>query len=141
MSTQDVWNALDIRAKAAIAAVSATLPVEEENIDFQAPAAGHWASIAGAFRVSSQEEHTLGPGGTKLERGIYSITMVYPTNDGTDGARADIATLESYFPLAQTVTSNGQTVTVRGAFPPNTRIIDGTYRMTYSVEWEAIVPK
>ena len=140
MSTKDVWDALDIRAKAALTAISATMPVEEENVGFVPPAGAHWASIAGAFRVASQDEHTLGASGTKLERGIYSITMVYPLNDGTDGARADIATLESYFPLAKTMTSNGQVVTVRGAFPPNTRI-GKDYRMTYSIEWEAIVPK
>jgi hypothetical protein len=141
MSIKQVHDALEARAVTAITAVSATLPIEYENVAFAPPDAGKYASLAQAFKVSSEEEHALGPAGTKLVRGIYSINVVYPTNIGDDGTRTDLETLKGYFPLAQTASSSGQTVTVRGSFPPNTRTVGTTYRATFSIEWEAIVPK
>ena len=141
MSVKQVHDALESRAVTACTAVSATMPVEYENVGFTPPNAAKYASLVGSFKVASEEEHTLGTAGTKLVRGTYQITLVYPLNSGDGVARTDLETLKGYFPLAQTTASAGQTVTVRGSFPPNTRKGKTDYQATFSIEWEAIVPK
>jgi len=141
MSIKQVHDALEARAITACTVISATMPVQYDNVGFTPPNAAKYASLAGSFRVASEEEHTLGPSGTKLVRGTYQITLVYPLNSGDGAARTDLETLKGYFPLAQTTASAGQSVTVRGSFPPNTRTVENTFRATFSIEWEAIVPK
>jgi len=135
----DIRNALETRAKAAITAISATLPIEEENIPFARPSTGKWAQIywvSGAKRVL-----TLGLHGLDLHYGVYQITLVYPIGDGTGNARSNIQTLNSYFPLSQIMSSNGQVVRVTGTEAPPGREVGSSHRVTFSINWEAEIPR
>jgi hypothetical protein len=141
-TTEDVHKALDARAKAAITAVSATLPIEEENMGFVAgvrPTDGKWAIPRWVSAV--RKVNTLGTNGKDLLTGVYQITLVYPPGSGSGTAWSNMATMQTYFKASNTFASNGQAVKINGTEESSGREVNNTERYTLSIYWESEISR
>jgi hypothetical protein len=139
-SIKDVEDAIEARAKSGITAIDGTVPIDYDNIDFQSGSgAAKWALPR--WLQSARRCGTLGPSGNDKVIGVYQITMAYPTNSGTKTARTDIGTLESYFKIASSLSSNGQALTITGTDASPGRTVDNSYRRTLTVYFEAEVAR
>jgi len=113
------------------------LPIAFENVDFVRPTSGPYA-----------ESRTLiaDPDGAQLgslmffERGIYQITLCYPSGRGTGDAETKAMQIRDWFSRGTTLVRSGiQTIimevpSVRAGFPDN-----GFWRMPVSANWQAQV--
>ncbi len=139
MSQQaDVKDALT-NAALAVLADRGFWVVERENVEIDPSGATKVARLLfGPARPSVLE---LGPSGSNLHTGILQINLDYRKGDGDATAQADADAVAAAFPVGSNViSSGGQGVTIYSAGRDGFgRLVDGWWRVSVTVEWEAIL--
>lgn len=134
-------NVKDALTAAAVTALTARqfIAIERENVSVDTSGVAKKAQIVfGPARPSVLE---LGPGGSNLHTGIMQINLDYRKGVGDATAQADADAVAAAFPVSPQLSSGGQGVTIysagRDGFARETP--DGWFRVSVTVEWEAIL--
>lgn len=138
MSQANVKDALTTAALTVLAARGFTC-IERENVENNTDGVAKRAQILfGPARPSVLE---LGPSGSNLHTGIMQINLDYRPGTGDALPQADADAVAAAFPVSPQLSSDGQGVTIysagRDGFARQTQ--DGWYRVSVTVEWEAIL--
>lgn len=99
----------------------------------------HWASVMNMPSTDGRAPLTLGAFGYDEQVGVFSMTFHVPENTGTQALHRYADAVCNYFVAGQRITYLGQEVQVMRASPSSIRKVDGTYAITASVYWRALV--
>lgn len=138
MSQANVKDALTAAALTVLAARSFT-KIERENVEIDPSGQTKVARLLfGPARPSVLE---LGPSGSNRHTGILQINLDYRNGSGDSTAQADADAVAAAFPVGSNViSSGGQGVTIYSAGRDGFgRLVDGWWRVSVTVEWEAIL--
>lgn len=116
------------------------LPCAVENSPFEKPTdQSPWAS---AFVLPNQPSvATLGSEGQDAHDGILQIDLNYPLMTGEAAVTAKADELSDFFKAGKRLAHGGVELTVTSCGRSRGREVDGWYRVSMTVTWEARVPR
>lgn len=116
------------------------LPCAVENSPFEKPMdQSPWAS---AFVLPNQPSvATLGSEGQDAHDGILQIDLNYPLMTGEAAVTAKADELSDFFKAGKRLAHGGVELTVVSCGRSRGREVDGWYRVSMTVTWEARVPR
>jgi hypothetical protein len=113
----------------------ATEKVAFENMAFETPASGAWASFH--FIPNTPEVATLGAGGRDECRGFVQVDLNFPTGSG-DKAAGDMAdTIKNVFKAGARFAYSGQEVIIRSVGRSQGRVVNNFYRVSITINFYA----
>lgn len=117
-----------------------SLPCAYENSPFEKPAdQSPWASAFVRFNQPSPA--TLGHEGQDAHDGILQIDLNYPLMTGEAAVTAKADELSDFFKAGKRLAHSGVELTVVSCGRSRGREVDGWYRVSMTVTWEARVPR
>lgn len=111
------------------------MPIQRANVNFDEPSSRCWARLD--FDPAGSDVATNGTGGLDRTVGIFSVNLIYPTGIGDGIPRAEADSICSAFKAGSYPDLSGNTVVVNASTAGGARIVDNTYRITVTVEWQA----
>jgi hypothetical protein len=114
------------------------IPVAWENTTFTAPA-GPWAAVF--FVPVNERIETLGAGGENKLDGILQVDLNYPANSGEGDMRKRIDEVRACFVAGSTLVFESQPVRILSTSCSGGRQVDGFYRKSISVRWQAYISR
>ena len=116
-----------------------TIPVAWENTRFEATAGKPWAAVF--FVPADEQVETLGAGGENRHDGILQIDLNYPANDGEADMRKRIDEVRACFVAGSTLSYDTQPVRILSTSCSGGRQVDGFYRKSISIRWQAFTSR
>lgn len=135
MSLNDVETAMMGRAVSSLSGWAIKYP----NVAFTPTDGVKYAEIH--FISGQPAVDTLGAAGRDFVAGILQISAYYPDNEGNDVPRTDFESIRGNFKASQTLSSNGQVVTVNSCGRTMAEAERNRYAMIVTIEWEARIPR
>lgn len=116
------------------------LPYAVENSPFTKPTdKSPWASV---FVLPNQPlVASLGASGSDAHDGVLQVDLNYPLMTGEQAVMAKADALSAFFKAGKRLAHNGVELTVTSCGRSRGREVDGWYRVSMTVTWEARVPR
>lgn len=116
------------------------LPVALENMLFTKPADGSaWAAVF--IRRNQPYVATLGQGGQDMHDGFLQIDLNYPLDDGTANVMEKELVISRFFTAGRVMRYGATEVMVMSCGGPHSRPVDGYYRRSITIKWEAYIDR
>jgi len=117
-----------------------TLPFAAENSPFDKPEDGSaWAAV---FVLPNQPgAASMGRDGLDAHDGLLQIDLNYPLMTGEAAVTAKADELADHFKAGERLSHQGVELTVTSCGRSRGREVDGWYRVSMTVTWEARVPR
>lgn len=108
-----------------------------ENTAFTTSTNDPWCQVN--FLPSEPDVVTLGPDGFNEQRGVFQISLFYPSNTGSGPAKAKADEIITAFPTGRKMTYSGQDVVIRKSGCSSGEQYRGHYRLYVSIYFYAHV--
>lgn len=119
---------------------SVGLPTKFENMPFDKPEGqSPWA--AAYVLPSAVFVATLGHEGENDHNGLLQIDLNYPLLTGEADVMSKADELENFFQAGKRLVHAGVELTVQSCYRGSGREVDGWYRVSVTVTWDARVPR
>lgn len=135
MSLSDVRAAL-IQA---YLAVGLDLETAFENRKFSPPANTYWIKFTSV--PNTPEVATLGSTGVDRVTGFIQLDINGPMNAGEEAHLSYVDRLRNAFPAGTAVSYNSQVVKISAAGRSQGRIVEGFYRVSFTISWYAFLQR
>jgi hypothetical protein len=122
-----------------VAALFTSVAIEYENAPVTPAAGAKWIqiySLDGRPRVD-----TLGDNGDNHVKSITQVTINYPIGTGSGAADADYETLQARFPAGSSLIESTQGVTFENVDMSTGSIGSLWYKVHFSINWFAFIPR
>jgi hypothetical protein len=122
-----------------VAALFTSVAIEYENAPVTPAAGAKWIqiySLDGRPRVD-----TLGDNGDNHVKSITQVTINYPIGTGSGAAGADYETLQARFPAGSSLIESTQGVTFENVDMSTGSIGSLWYKVHFSINWFAFIPR
>ena len=115
------------------------LPTAYENAKFDKPTDTPWAAV---FILPNQPVvASLGSSGQDDHRGIMQIDLSYPLGSGEEDLQAKVDLLCQHFTAGKRLVYNAQEVILGPSGRSGGRSVDGWFRVSVTVPWQARVSR